>query len=272
MATYAIGDIQGCHEEFRSLLDRCGFDPASDRLWLVGDLVNRGPSSLEVLRFVMGLGEAAVVVLGNHDLYLLMVAAGFRKRGKDDTLGPVLEAPDRAGLLGWLATRPLVHLEDDYVLVHAGLPPQWSGARARTLAAEVEAALAGPGRDAFLASLHGNQPDRWRDALQGGDRLRYIVNALTRMRFCSADGQLEFKAKGPVEMAPDGFLPWFEHPGRAASHQTIVCGHWSALGFRRQSGLLALDTGCLWGGELTAVRLDDGLVFREPARARRGRS
>ncbi|MCB1886634.1 MAG: symmetrical bis(5'-nucleosyl)-tetraphosphatase [Rhodocyclaceae bacterium] len=269
MSTYAIGDIQGCCDELEALLARCQFDPAADRLWLVGDLVNRGPSSLEVLRLVKGLGEAAVVVLGNHDLYLLMVAAGFRKRGKDDTLGPVLEAPDRAELLDWLASRPLVHLEGDHVLVHAGLPPQWSGSRARALAAEVEAALQGDGRDAFLSGLHGNQPDHWHDELRGPDRLRYVVNALTRMRFCAADGQLEFKAKGPPDQAPDGFLPWFDLPARAADRETIVCGHWSALGFRRQPGLLALDTGCLWGGELTAVRLEDGLVFRQPAGARR---
>ncbi|MCB1954265.1 MAG: symmetrical bis(5'-nucleosyl)-tetraphosphatase [Rhodocyclaceae bacterium] len=272
MATYAIGDIQGCYDELCGLMERVRFDPSQDRLWLVGDLVNRGPASLEVLRLVRGMGDAAIVVLGNHDLYLLMVAAGFRKRGKDDTLGPVLDAPDRGELLDWLAGRPLLHLEGERVLVHAGLPPQWSAPRARALAGEVEAALRGPDRDRFLSQLQGNRPAAWCDDQGGQDRLRYIVNALTRMRFCSPEGRLEFDAKGPPAMAPDGYLPWFDLPVRAAAAQTIVCGHWSALGFRRQAGLLALDTGCLWGGELTAVRLEDGLVFREPARTRRTRN
>jgi len=269
MAIYAVGDVQGCFDELRGLLDRIRFDPASDRLWQVGDLVNRGPASLEVLRFVRGLGEVATVVLGNHDLYLLMVAAGFRKRGKDDTLGPVLKADDRDELLDWLATRPLMHVEGGFAMVHAGLVPQWSVDAARQRAAEVEGALRGARRQAFLSDLQGNQPDIWSERLAGQDRLRFIVNAMTRMRFCSVDGRLEFRTKGPPELAPAGHMPWFDVPGRASASHTIVCGHWSALGFRRRQGLLALDTGCLWGGELTAVRLEDGLVFREPARSRR---
>ncbi|MCB1915088.1 MAG: symmetrical bis(5'-nucleosyl)-tetraphosphatase [Rhodocyclaceae bacterium] len=269
MAIYAIGDIQGCYDEFRALLDRVRFDPAADRLWLVGDLVNRGPASLQVLRLVRSLGPAATVVLGNHDLYLLMVAAGFRKRGKDDTLAPVLDAPDRESLLTWLAGCPLLHVEDEFAMVHAGLVPQWSVAAARGLATEVEAALRGAERNRFLAELAGNKPDRWDHRLRGQDRLRFIVNAMTRMRFCSADGRLDFRAKGPPGTAPKGLLPWFDVPDRASRSHTIVCGHWSALGFRREQGLLALDSGCLWGGELTAVRLEDGLVFRESARKRR---
>ena len=269
MAIYAIGDIQGCFDEFRALLDRIHFDPAGDRLWLVGDLVNRGPASLAVLRLVRDLGELATVVLGNHDLYLLMVAAGFRKRGKDDTLAAVLAAPDRESLLDWLARRPLMHVEDGFAMVHAGLAPQWSVPFARTLAGEVEGVLRSARRKGFLAQLHGNRPDQWEDRLKGQDRLRFIVNAMTRMRFCSAGGRLQFGAKGPPGSQPKGLLPWFDVPHRASRTHTIVCGHWSALGFRRELGLLALDSGCLWGGDLTAVRLDDGLVFRDPARKSR---
>lgn len=265
MATYAIGDIQGCHRELCGLLERVGFDPAHDRLWLVGDLVNRGPASLEVLRLVRGFGDSATVALGNHDLYLLMVAAGFRKRGKDDTLGAVLKAPDCADLLDWLASRNLMQVEDSFALVHAGLIPQWTVPQARALAGEVEAALRSERRGAFLSRLQGNAPECWRDDLEGQDRLRFIVNAMTRMRFCTPEGRLEFSAKGPPEMAPSGYRPWYDLPDRASADHTIVCGHWSALGFRRLPGVLALDSGCLWGGALTAVRLDDGVAFQCPA-------
>ena len=262
MSTYAIGDIQGCHAELMALLDSFRFDPERDRLWVAGDLVNRGPKSLEVLRFVRSLGAAATVVLGNHDLYLLMLAAGFRRRAKSDTLAPVLNAPDRDDLLDWLATRPLMHVEAGHALVHAGLLPQWTVERARELAAEVERALRGKHRNRFLSRLHGNTPERWSEQLSGADRLRCIVNAMTRMRFCSAQGEIDFAHKGAAEDAPPGFRPWFAHRSRASTTHTIVCGHWSALGFYRQDGLLALDSGCLWGGALTAVRLDDGEVFQ----------
>lgn len=265
MSTYAIGDIQGCFEPFMALLERIVFDPRRDRLWLAGDLVNRGPASLETLRYVMGLGERAVTVLGNHDLYLLMVAAGaVGQQGADDTLGPVLDAPDRGELLAWLAARPLLHVEDGHAMVHAGLLPQWSVARARALAAEAESALRGPLGLEFIRNMWGSQPAAWRDDLAGWDRLRVVINAMTRMRFCSPAGEMEFRTKGEAITAPPGYLPWFAVPGRASADHTIVCGHWSALGLRVEPGLLALDSGCLWGRELTALRLEDRAVFQVP--------
>jgi bis(5'-nucleosyl)-tetraphosphatase (symmetrical) len=262
LSVYAIGDIQGCYAQLSRLLERIRFDPGSDRLWLVGDLVNRGPESLQVLRLVRSLEDAATVVLGNHDLYLLMVDAGLRRRGKDDTLARVLEAPDREELLDWLAHRSLLHVEGEYVLVHAGLPPEWSVGQAQRLASGVEAVLRGAQRADFLLRLKGNKPDQWSETLQGWDRLRFIVNALTRMRFCTARGRLDLSAKGPPECAPLGTLPWFRVPGRACTTHTVVCGHWSALGFYREKGLIALDSGCVWGGKLTAVRLEDGEVWQ----------
>lgn len=262
MATYAIGDVQGCHTELARLLDKCRFNPGTDRIWLVGDLVNRGPASLEVLRLVHGLGAAATVVLGNHDLYLLMLAAGHSRRNKDDTLARIFEAPDRDELLDWLANRPLMHVEGAFAMVHGGLLPAWSVARAAALAREVESALTGRQSDKFLRNLHGDQPDRWSDSLKGWARLRVIVNALTRMRFCTPDGRLALEAKGPPDKAPPGTLPWFRVPARASRDHTIVFGHWSALGFHRSEGLIALDSGCVWGGKLTAVRLEDGEVFQ----------
>lgn len=263
MATYAIGDIQGCFDSLQQLLAKCAFDPARDRLWLVGDLVNRGPRSLETLRFVKSLGEAALTVLGNHDLYLLMVAEGGAKaRGKDDTLQAILDAPDCGELLDWLRRQPLCHVEGDYCLVHAGLLPQWSIKKARKLAREVEAALQGEQYREFVANMWGSQPDRWSDDLAGWPRLRAIVNAMTRMRFCSAEGVMEFKVKGELANAPAGYMPWFDVPGRKSEKSILVTGHWSALGFRLSDNMLALDSGCLWGGHLTAVRLEDRRVFQ----------
>jgi bis(5'-nucleosyl)-tetraphosphatase (symmetrical) len=262
MSTYAIGDIQGCFHSLRSLLAQCVFDPEKDRLWLVGDLVNRGPRSLETLRYVKSLGQSAVTVLGNHDLYLLMIAAGGGKRGKDDTLQAVLDAPDRDILLSWLRSLPLCHVEGDYCLVHAGLLPQWSVTRARALAAEVEAELSGVNYRRFLAALWGSKPAAWSDDLKGEDRLRVIVNAMTRMRFCTRKGKMEFAAKGKPENAPKGCVPWFEAPGRKSANRVLVTGHWSALGLKIRPNLLSLDSGCLWGGKLTAVRLEDRQVFQ----------
>ena len=262
MARYVVGDVQGCFDSLTALLEKIGFDPQNDRLWLVGDLVNRGPKSLEVLRFVRSLGDAATAVLGNHDLYLLMVAAGWRKRGKDDTLQAVVDAPDADALLGWLASCPLMHVEDGFAMVHAGLLPQWSVAEARALAGEVEAMLRSPGRDAFLAELAGNAPAQWSEDLTGHDRLRCIVNAMTRMRFCSYEGVIEFRYKGPPEGAPLGCVPWFEVPHRRPDDTTVLVGHWSALGLRIRPGLVALDSGCVWGGALTAYRLEDGALFQ----------
>jgi bis(5'-nucleosyl)-tetraphosphatase (symmetrical) len=263
VSTYAVGDIQGCFEPFMALLERIAFDPARDRLWLAGDVVNRGPASLETLRYVKTLGDRAVTVLGNHDLYLLMVAAGVvTKRGAGDTIDPILAAPDRDELLGWLRRQPLMHVEHGHALVHAGLLPAWTVTQARALAAEAEVVLAGSGGNEFLHHMWGSQPAAWRDDLTGWDRLRVIINAMTRMRFCSPAGEMEFHTKGEVANAPAGFLPWFEVPGRASADHTIVCGHWSALGLQVEPGLLALDSGCLWGRELSAVRLEDRTVFQ----------
>ncbi len=263
MSTYAIGDIQGCHQSFLNLLEHCAFDPEHDRLWLVGDLVNRGPHSLATLRFVKSLGDAAITVLGNHDLYLLMIAEGVEKRrGKDDTLDEILAAPDRDELLDWLRRQPLCHVENDYCLVHAGLLPQWTAAQARSLAAEVEGLLQGDRYHETLAHMWGSEPAQWSDDLAGWDRMRVIVNAMTRMRFCSPEGVMEFQTKGEATDAPPGYLPWFEVAGRQSADSVLVTGHWSALGLRVEPNLLALDSGCLWGRHLTAVRLEDRRVFQ----------
>jgi bis(5'-nucleosyl)-tetraphosphatase (symmetrical) len=262
MTTYAIGDIQGCFDSFRRLLDLVRFDPARDRLWLVGDLVNRGPHSLETLRFVKGLGEAAVTVLGNHDLHLAMLAEGYSRKHADDTLDAILDAPDRGELLAWLRHRPMMHVEDGHALVHAGLLPQWSVAQARALAGEVEAALRAENYRDFLANMWGSEPPCWRDDLSGWPRLRVIVNAMTRMRFCSLDGVMEFKVKGELADAPAGYLPWFAVPGRRSADHVLVTGHWSALGLRIEPNLLALDSGCLWGRHLTAVKLPEREVYQ----------
>lgn len=263
MATYAIGDIQGCYDSLVSLLDHCAFDPAQDRLWLVGDLVNRGPKSLETLRLIKSLGKAALTVLGNHDLYLLMVAEGGAKfRGKDDTIQSVLDAPDAAELLDWLRHQPLCYTEEEFCLVHAGLLPQWTIARARELSLEVEAVLQGPDYREFILNLWGSEPAGWSDDLSGWARLRVIVNAMTRMRFCTSDGIMEFKAKGKLANAPAGHFPWFELPNRRSADAVLVTGHWSALGLKVTPNLLALDSGCLWGGHLTALRLEDRRVFQ----------
>ena len=267
MATYAIGDLQGCYAELQDLLALTGFSRDRDRLWLVGDLVNRGPASLEVLRFVKGLGDRATVVLGNHDLHLVLRAEGFGRESKDDTIAPILAAPDCDELMAWLRSLPLFHAEDEYAMVHAGLLPQWSVTQALELSGEVSAALSKKKKYVdFLANMWGSKPDRWTDDLEGWDRLRVIVNAMTRMRFCSADGVMEFHAKGKPENAPAGYMPWFAVPNRASLTHTLVCGHWSALGLRTEEKLLALDTGCLWGGQLTAVRLEDRKVFQVPSR------
>jgi len=262
VSLYAIGDIQGCFDAFRRLLDLIRFDPARDRLWLVGDLVNRGPRSLETLRFVKSLNDAAITVLGNHDLHLAMLAEGYSKQHADDTLAAILAAPDRDDVLDWLRQRPLMHVDNGYALVHAGLLPQWTVAQARALAKEVEAALRAPDYRALLANMWGSEPPYWRDDLTGWPRLRVIVNAMTRMRFCSNDGVMEFKTKGELADAPAGYLPWFAVPGRKSADHVLVTGHWSALGLRIEPNLLALDSGCLWGRHLTAVRLPEREVFQ----------
>jgi bis(5'-nucleosyl)-tetraphosphatase (symmetrical) len=262
MATYAIGDLQGCLDPLLRLLDEFKFNPAGDRLWFVGDLVNRGPASLEVLRFVRDLGTSAVTVLGNHDLHLVMQAEGYGRRNMEDTLDSILAAPDREELLSWLRHRPLFHIEDGVAMVHAGLLPSWTVEQATALALEAQSALQAPNYRDFLANMWGSMPTAWNDDLAGWDRLRVVINAMTRMRFCTPKGEMDFKAKGPPEHMPEGCMPWFLVPGRASEVHTIVCGHWSALGLRIEPNLLALDTGCLWGGRLTAVRLDDRKIFQ----------
>lgn len=264
MAIYAIGDVQGCFDELDALLARLPFSAGKDRLWFVGDLVNRGPHSLEVLRLVRSLGGAAVTVLGNHDLHLVARALGSARPRDDDTLDDVLGAPDAGEIIDWLRTLPLLHAEGPWVMVHAGLLPQWTADRAAALAREVEAALSGPGHRGFVARLYGSRPDRWEDSLEGPDRLRVIVNAMTRMRFCTPEGVMDFHSKGESSAAPAGHVPWFDVPGRRSADARIVCGHWSALGLRIEDRLVAIDTGCVWGGSLTAVRLDDLRVFQVP--------
>ena len=267
MSLYAIGDIQGCHAEFCRLLELIGFSPRTDRLWLVGDLVNRGPDSLAVLREVKALGDAAVTVLGNHDFHLLTVAAGHQRAHRQDTIGPILDAPDRAELIDWLCARQLVTIEDERLMVHAGLLPGWTPATALMVSREVEAMLQSERVGEFLACLYGDEPGAWRDDLEGFDRLRVVVNACTRLRFCSADGTMELSEKRGPDNAPAGYLPWFMHPQRASAGVTVVCGHWSTLELKLAPNLLMLDSGCLWGGTLTAVRLADRRVFQVPGQS-----
>jgi len=272
VATYAIGDVQGCCDELVLLLEHIGFDATRDRLWLVGDLVNRGPRSLETLRLVRSLGDAATTVLGNHDLHLLAVASGARKHKRKDTLGPILDGEDREDLLDWLRHRPmLVHdRAAARLLVHAGLPPEWSAEEASAYARELEAALRGPAPDAFFATMYGDTPARWDRALEGADRLRFITNALTRMRYVRADGRLDLRDKGPPGTQRKGLVPWFEHPGRRSRGTTVVFGHWASLQSERSldpaAGVIHVDTGCVWGGTLRAVRLDDGAILDVPGR------
>jgi bis(5'-nucleosyl)-tetraphosphatase (symmetrical) len=270
LALYAIGDLQGCHAEFMALIDRIGFDARHDRLWLTGDLVNRGPDSLAVLREVKSLGDAVTVVLGNHDLHLLAMAyapRGVRRRERE--LEAVLDAPDAAELLPWLAARPLLHRERGipWTLIHAGLPPEWTLADAERCAREVERALR-EDREGLLESMYGNAPDRWSPSLAGRERLRFIVNCLTRLRVVDVKGRLLLSHKGPIQDAPRGAIPWFRHPQRATRGDSLVFGHWSALGYLSEPGLLCLDTGCVWGGSLTAKRLDaEAGPVRVPCRA-----
>lgn len=262
MATYAVGDVQGCHAELVRLLETIRFDADADRLWLVGDLVNRGPGSLEVLRLVKALGHSAITVLGNHDLHLLAVAEGVSELNRNDTLDEILNAPDRDELLHWLRNQRLLHAQGGYVLVHAGLLPQWSVVQAENLAREVEAALRSDDYATFLARMYGNTPHNWDDNLTGHKRLRVIVNAFTRMRICTIQGEMEFRFKGEVENIPAGYLPWFDVPKRASRDTTVIVGHWSALGLLLRKDLIALDTGCLWGGPMSAIRLEDRQLFQ----------
>jgi bis(5'-nucleosyl)-tetraphosphatase (symmetrical) len=261
VATYAIGDVQGCFDELQALLERIGFNREHDRLWFVGDLVNRGPMSLEVLRFVKELGDCAIVVLGNHDLHLVTQHEGFERKRKDDTFTDVLEAPDAKELVDWLRTRSMMHVEGSWAMVHAGLLPQWTISVSMALAREVESALRAPSYRDFLANMYGSKPERWDDRLKGWDRLRVIVNAMTRMRFCTPEGLMELKETGTNP--PAGFRPWFQT--RNSSEQQIVFGHWSAAGLQLNHRIAGLDTGCVWGGPLTALRLEDRWLAQVPS-------
>ncbi len=262
MATYAIGDLQGCFHSFQKLLHQIAFDPAQDELWLVGDLVNRGAGSLPVLRWMLAHQHCVKAVLGNHDLHALVVAEGFVKAHRGDTLQAILDAPDREALLHWLRHQPLMHADQGYAMVHAGLLPQWSLDQALALAGEVEQALRGADYRDFLAQMYGNYPESWSEELAGMDRLRMITNAMTRLRVCSQEGRMDFKFKGELADIPSGFVPWFDVKQRQSAEATIIFGHWSALGLQQRPNLFALDTGCLWGGQLTALRLHDQKLFQ----------
>lgn len=267
MATYAIGDVQGCYQELMALLDKIAFS-GNDQLWFCGDLVNRGPQSLETLRFIRSLGSQAVCVLGNHDLHLLAVHHGAVSGKKKDTLNGILCAPDRQELMHWLQQQPLLHTDPqlNFTLVHAGIPPCWSLKTAQQLAKEVEYILTSPQARDFFSNMYGNQPVRWTRQLEGWERLRVITNYFTRMRFCMADSALEFTAKGGLETQPEGFLPWFAHPQRKTRNERILFGHWAALsGKVEQENLFALDTGCIWGLELTALKLEDQTRISVPS-------
>jgi len=252
---YAVGDIQGCDEELQTLLERLKFSADRDQLWLVGDLVNRGPDSLPALRRVRSLGDNAVVVLGNHDLHLLAVAHGARRPRPSDTLDEVLAAPDRDALLEWLITRPLAHAQGADLMVHAGLVPQWTVAGTLALAREVGEALRHDPR-ALFEHMYGNEPDRWDERLAGVQRLRFAINVLTRLRVCTADGRVDLGVKGEPPSPPSPLRPWFAHAERASREARVIFGHWSALGLVREHGVIGLDTGCVWGGALSAVDLD----------------
>ena len=259
MATYAIGDVQGCFDELEQLLRKISFG-RKDRLWFVGDLVNRGPKSLEVLRFVRGLGRRAVTVLGNHDLHLIAQSEGIERTRKDDTFRDVLDAPDASELVAWLRQQPMMHAEGGYAMVHAGVLPQWTVERARSLGKEVERALQARNYREFLEHMYGSTPDRWDDALRGWDRLRVIVNAMTRMRFCDRNGKMDLQGKG-TEPAK-GYLRWYQT--RPKETRTLVFGHWSQLGLVREPAVVGLDSGCVWGGALSAFGLEDRTLYQVP--------
>jgi bis(5'-nucleosyl)-tetraphosphatase (symmetrical) len=268
LATYAIGDVQGCYDELRQLLDRIAYEPGRDRLWLTGDLVNRGPRSAQVLRLVRALGESAVVVLGNHDLHLLALAEGDDEVRAEDNLADVLLAEDRDELLHWLRHRPLLHHDEalGLTLIHAGLPPQWGLDEARAHAAEVEQTLRGPAYEELFAHMYGDEPSCWSPELGDWDRLRFIVNCLTRLRYCDRAGHIALHEKGPPGSQPQGLLPWFAVPERRSRSMRVLFGHWSALSYHVGNGFFALDSGCIWGGRLTALRLDSLTASSIPCR------
>jgi len=262
MALYLIGDVQGCSGAFQRLLDAISFSPSRDTLYLLGDLVNRGPDSAGVLRQLMRFGDAAQCMLGNHDLHLLATAFGARKPSRKDVLKGILEAPDRTAMLTWLRQQRMAmllrHRGKRYLMFHAGALPSWTCTKTLALASEVESLLRGPELPDFLHQMYSNTPARWDDALTGTDRLRVIVNALTRMRYCTAEGEMEFDFKEGLDKAPTGYMPWFEVPGRKTAQVTVAFGHWSTLGWLGRTDVLALDSGCVWGGHLSALKLNEG--------------
>jgi len=264
MTIYAIGDVQGCFSALQKLTDQIRFDPTKDRLWFVGDLVNRGPDSLAVLRYIKGLGKAAVTVLGNHDLHLLAVASGCAPGRTKDTFQDVLTASDRNDLLWWLRHQRLLYQENEVALVHAGLLPQWTVTQAVKLSEEVEAVLHSDEHREFLRAHYKYDASQWSDDLTGMTRLSTITNVLTKLRVCSAKGEMVLSFTGPLEAVPKGLFPWFEVPERKSSRATIICGHWAALGLHMKDNVIALDDGCVYGRQLVAVRLDDRRVFRVP--------
>jgi bis(5'-nucleosyl)-tetraphosphatase (symmetrical) len=266
MATYAIGDIQGCYSELMTLLDRVAFEPASDQLWICGDMVNRGPESLAVLRFLYQHRRAVSAVLGNHDLHLLAIAYGIRQTKRSDTLQTILDASDRDELLDWLRRQPLYHCNNDYLMVHAGVAPHWNTEIVARLAAEVSVALKGDQVTGFLANMYGNEPAAWRDDLTDYARLRCITNHLTRMRICDVNGCLDLEYKFGLDAIPAGFYPWFQHPQRRTDDRKIIFGHWAALQGYRSTTAFGIDTGCVWGGALTAMRLQDQEWISVPSR------
>ncbi|RQO52377.1 bis(5'-nucleosyl)-tetraphosphatase (symmetrical) [Variovorax sp. KBW07] len=271
MSLYLIGDVQGCDPALQRLLEEIDFSPSRDTIVLLGDLVNRGPDSAAVLRRVKGYGASARSLLGNHDLHLLGVAHGARKAGRKDTLADLLAAPDGEAMLEWLRRQHMaLHMRigqgkqsGDLLMVHAGVLPQWTVGDTLVLAAEVESVLSGPQLGDFLLTMYGNEPAEWRDTLTGNARLRAIVNALTRLRFCTPTGTMEFEAKDSAATAPEGFMPWFDVPGRKTAQATVAFGHWSTLGWISRPDLLSTDTGCVWGGCLSAVRIGATLDQRE---------
>ena len=255
---YLIGDVQGCCDALDRLLAKIAFSPSRDRIYVLGDLVNRGPQSLQTLRRLRGLGAAATCLLGNHDLNLLAVAQGVRQPHRGDTIREILDAPDRDEWLDWLRQRRMAVLEHGWLMVHAGVVPQWDAAQTLALAAEVEAMLQGDGLAAFLPQMYGDQPLRWSDHLDGAPRWRFVINALTRIRFVAADGTLDLSSKEGPDGAPAGFTPWFDAPQRRTEGTPIAFGHWASLGLINRPDLIALDTGCVWGRQLSAMRIDDG--------------
>jgi bis(5'-nucleosyl)-tetraphosphatase (symmetrical) len=258
MGLYLIGDVQGCDVALGRLLSEIDFSPSRDNLVLLGDLVNRGPDSLAVLRRLRALGDAAQCLLGNHDLHALAVACGARAVHKSDTLQELLAAPDAPELLDWLRWRELAVFRDDILMVHAGVLPQWDTTKTIALCADLMPAIRSKDAKSFFQSMYGNEPNAWRDDLQGSERQRVIINALTRLRFCSAQGEMEFATKEGAGAAPEGYMPWFDVPGRATANITVAFGHWSTLGLINRPNLIALDTGCVWGGCLSAMRVDGG--------------